>query len=143
MDAIQFLYLADDLLKTPGLAYCRTAVSRAYYAAHHRIKAFVESAGVRAEKGHGDVWNHLANVGDPEIEQVGNLLANLHSERVNADYRLNNAHIETPATAATLVLQARTLIETIATCQADATRYDKLKKAIQARHQYLTGGKPA
>jgi uncharacterized protein (UPF0332 family) len=47
MDPFQFLLLAEWLLKEQAHpAGCRSAVSRAYYAAHHCLKDFVEAAGV-------------------------------------------------------------------------------------------------
>ncbi len=81
MDPFQFLLLAEMLVRDhPYPASWRTAISRAYYAAHHCIEEFVESADVQVVGGttaHADVWRHLDNSGDAEIEQVGSDLADL------------------------------------------------------------------
>src|SRR5438105_1536047 len=94
----QFLNLAADLLRAyPIPAGFRSAVSRAYYAVHHHIKAFVESAGVPIEHGpnaHADVWNHLANTGDSELESVSRSLSRLRSDRNEADYDLSKPRLE-------------------------------------------------
>jgi uncharacterized protein (UPF0332 family) len=144
MDALQFLLFAEGLLKLPThQASCQSAISRAYYAAHHRIKEFIESAGISLERdgnAHADVWNHLAALEDDEIEQVGNDLRNLHSERINADYRLAKRHVEESKTASSLVAQARELIETVRKCQSDPARYEEVKRAIRARHSFLIDG---
>ena len=98
--------------------------------------------GLSLEKGgnaYADAWNHLAGLGDAEIEQVGNDLRILHSERNNAAYRLLKKHVEETKTASSLVAQARELIETVGKCQSDPARYEKLKKAIQVRYSILSG----
>ena len=83
--------------------------------------------------------NHLATLGDAEIEQVGTDLRNLHSERINAGYRLTKRHVEEAKTASSLVAQARELIETVGKCRGETARYEKLKKAIRTRHAILSG----
>src|SRR5580693_6784224 len=98
MSPIQFLLFAEDTLKfRPHPAGFRSAVSRAYYAAFHHIKEFIESAGVIISSGpesHADVWKHLAGIGDPEVEQIGNEIASLRSTRNDADYKLGDGRLE-------------------------------------------------
>jgi len=145
MDPLQFLLLAEAILRDVNYAHpagWRTAVSRAYYAAHNFIKDFVESAGVHVKESgaaHADVWNHLSNSGDAEIEQVGSDLCDLQSDRNDADYRLAQREYQNQTTANARVAQARNLIETIRRCCADAKRSEQIKKAIQARHKVLRG----
>ena len=120
----------------------RTAVSRAYYAVHHVARAFVEEAGVRLKRSgeaHADVWNHLANSGDVQIDRLGYTLSELHSNRIDADYLLHIRAVEDSNTAAALVTDARALVEIIVKCRADRVRFENVKKAIRTRHAVLRG----
>jgi hypothetical protein len=143
MDPIQILRLAEAMLRDHAHpAGWRSAVSRAYYAAHHVVKEFVEGAGVHVSRGaaaHADVSNHLADTRDAEVEEVGNQLAGLHSDRNLADYQLANSVIQNEKIAAARVALARNLIEIVQRCRADSVRYERIKKAIQARHRVLRG----
>src|SRR5262245_2996300 len=141
MDPIQFLRLAEALLRDHAhAAGWRSAVSRAYYAAHHIIKEFVEATGVyvlRSASAHADVWSHLIDTGDVEMEEVGSQLAKLQADRNRADYNLAKSDIQNAETAAAIVARARSMIETVQRCQADSLRYEQVKKAIQSRHRVL------
>ena len=145
MQAKQFLLFAEELLKGPPLqAAMRTAVSRAYYAAHHHIKEFVETAGVTIRKSaesHRDVCLHLAGIGDDELEGVGNELASLQSDRNEADYDLHSPQFERQANAKDRVAVARELIEIIDQCRADTPQYENVKTAIKKRSTFLRGMK--
>ena len=146
MAPFEFLLLAERLLKSePHPAGFRSAVSRAYYAVHHFLKDFIENTGVSIDRGanaHADVWNHLADVGDAEIERIGSDLFDLHSERIGADYRLTQRNVESPASAGSLVAQAREMIETVRKYRANTVRFQKLKHAIKVRHAVLRGLSP-
>lgn len=143
MDPIQFLRLAEALLRDHAHpAGWRSAVSRAYYAAHHVLREFIESAGVRVLRSaaaHADVWNHLLDTHDVELEEVGSALAELHRDRNVADYQLAKSDMQNEQIATVRVARARILIETIQRCRNDSTRYEQIKKAIQARHRILRG----
>jgi uncharacterized protein (UPF0332 family) len=143
MAPFEFLLLAERLLRNePHPAGFRSAVSRAYYAAHHCLKDFIESGGVSIDRGanaHADVWNHLADIGDAEIERVGSDLFNLHSERIGADYRLTRRNVESLASASILVAQARELIDVVGKCRSNTARFQKIKHAIKIRHAVLRG----
>ncbi|MFO0824891.1 MAG: hypothetical protein U0792_17525 [Gemmataceae bacterium] len=146
MLAKQFLLFAEELLKGPPLqAAMRSAVSRAYYAAHHHAKDFVESAGIVVRKSgetHRDVCLHLSGIGDAELEAVGNDLAALHSDRNEADYDLHLPQLERPANASDRVALARSLMETLDNCRADGVRYARVQAAIKTRHAVLRGLTP-
>lgn len=143
MSPNDFLTLADALLKTlPCPAAFRSAVSRAYYAAHHHIALFVESAGVtilKSGEAHRDVWLHLTGIDDPELETVGNELAELQIDRNAADYDLQKPKFEKQSNASERVNDARELMDIVDKCQADKQRYEKVKAAIKKRHQELRG----
>jgi uncharacterized protein (UPF0332 family) len=143
MDPFQFLILAEQLLKThPFAVGHRSAISRAYYAAHHCIKAFVEDAGVTmlaSANVHADVCRHLFETGDDEIESVGSDLGDLQSSRNDADYKLHVKSVENATIAEALVATARRLIETTRRARQDAARYEKLKAAFRERNRVLRG----
>jgi uncharacterized protein (UPF0332 family) len=120
----------------------RSAVSRAFYAAHHVVREFVEGAGVRVVRGaaaHADVWSHLVDTHDVEVEKVGSQLAELHSDRNAADYQLAKSDMQNEKTAAAEVARVRNLIDIIRPSRSDSMRYEQLKKVIQACHRILQG----
>jgi uncharacterized protein (UPF0332 family) len=139
----EFLVLSEAMLRSfPIPAGHRSAISRAYYAAHHHIKAFIERMGVTVNRGpeaHSDVWNHLANINDIDLEQVGSDLSDLRADRNKADYHLNDAASEKAATAALLIALAKGLIADVDGCEKDPPRYKKVKAAIIARNRVLRG----
>ena len=143
MDPYQFLLLAEWMLKEQAHpAGCRSAVSRAYYAAHHCLKDFVEAAGVNIRKSgeaHADVWNHLSQTSDAELEQIGYDLSELQSARIDADYRLQVKDIEGHSTARAHCLDAREMFETVRKVRADQARFERVKRAIVAANRKLRG----
>jgi len=145
MRPIDFLVLADELLRSrPIPAGHRTSISRAYYAAHHHIKAFLERVGVTVKTGpesHSDVWSHLAHIDDVELERVGSDLCDLRDDRNRADYDLDDARPERANNAKLVVEQVQGLISDIDSCEKDPPRYGKVKAAILARHRLLRGTK--
>jgi uncharacterized protein (UPF0332 family) len=145
MDALQFLNMAEWLLNDPNYRHpagFRTAIGRAYYAAHHFAKGFIEAAGVivlKSAGGHADVCLHLKGTGDAIIEVVGSNLFDLQSNRNDADYNLNDRRIQNEATAKVLVALARDLIDRLQECHDDPDRCAKVKNAIGSRHRTLRG----
>lgn len=139
----EFLDVAEYLLRNcPVPAGCRSAVSRAYYAAHHVCWEFVEAAGVTVRTGpdaHADVWLHLAAIGDPDLEAAGSRLAALRAERNVADYKLGDPQFEKAATAETVLARVRTVIEAVETCRRDAGRMARVQSALRARNKVLRG----
>ncbi len=85
MDTLQFLALAEWLLKEHRHpAGIRSAISRAYYAAHHVAVQFVESAGVtvlKSNERHSDVVRHLEQAGEETIERIASELTDLRTAR--------------------------------------------------------------
>lgn len=90
MDARQFLRLAEALtqdvagraLLTPALdaAACRSAISRAYYAAFHVAHEFLDRIKVvvgQSSQAHVTVQHALNNSGDPNLVQVSSWLRTL------------------------------------------------------------------
>lgn len=117
MNPRDFLDLARLLATgTPKPANLRTATSRAYYSAHHVGAETLSGMGFTigtGPGGHGDVWNRLQNSGDTDLTAAGSQLADLHSNRIKADYRLKKGEAENPANVRGHIEQARKVVETI------------------------------
>ncbi len=113
MSPREFHHLALQLVNESSPAHLRTAVSRAYYAAFHVGVEILSSMGFRISTGtagHGEVRHLLNNTGDPEISKVGSQISDLHSKRLDADYRLYKKSTENKKTANALVKQAGRMI---------------------------------
>ena len=87
-----------DKLKTVGTdfddeqeALCRIGISRAYYAAFHGAKNFLESTSVlnrqKDEGSHEVVINALRKQKNTDLQDVGEELNDLKTRRVRADYQ--------------------------------------------------------
>jgi hypothetical protein len=124
----------------------RSAISRAYYAAFHSAREFIQGMlAVPLTEGpaaHGQVRNHLVSTGAEEIDQVSLDLANLHSERIAADYRLMKRHVEKEQLAADLVNLAGDIIATMNRCRSDTQRYAIVRDAVRMRSNQLRGKAP-
>jgi hypothetical protein len=97
-----------------GSTECRSAVSRAYYAAFHVASEYLEEIGfVLAERGpcHKALQFALKASGHGGIIAIGMQLDTLYTERLSADYDLaiprteGIGHVETTVKAARIVLQ--------------------------------------
>jgi uncharacterized protein (UPF0332 family) len=131
-----FHTLAQTLLKKQGAAECRTAISRAYYAAHHvAVRLLTKRIGASIGQGtnaHGNAMNCLSNSGDTEVMRLGNQLGDLYSKRIRADYYLDRTDVENLGTAAGYVEQARRMIEALELCSRDGERLDRMRETIRA-----------
>jgi uncharacterized protein (UPF0332 family) len=119
-----FLRLAQQL-SGGGAASVRTAISRAYYAAHHTGVEVLEGMGFaipRNPQGHNEVLTLLNRSRDPDIQRTGNELRELYGKRIRADYRFNKLDVENPKTAAALVAQADKLMLILEACRSDPRR---------------------
>src|SRR4051794_9281928 len=90
---------AQELAEDGRPAWCRSAVSRAYYAAHHTAVTFLFQVGVWTPQdgtAHVAAFNALVSVGedDTAVSGAGGDLMTLHGKRRIADYRLQNLSLE-------------------------------------------------
>ena len=125
MDPNLFLNLAVSLAKQGGPAECRSAVSRAYYAAHHAGVRFLKEVGLKPvsnSTSHAAVFNALLNGGDDEIKQAGSELSTLHGRRNRADYDLLDAAMEDQKLAESLVQVTWDIITVLQNCRQDLAR---------------------
>ncbi len=134
MDPNLFFALASSLATQGGLAECRSAISRAYYAAHHAGVRFLKDIGFRPvgnAAGHAAVFHALQNGGEQEIENAGSELSTLHGRRNDADYELDNPATENQNLAKALVQQAWDIIVVLQNCRKNQNRLSQVKIAIQ------------
>jgi hypothetical protein len=88
--------------------------------------------------GHGDVRDHLLNSGDPEVQRMGSQLADLHSKRIQTDYRLDRTDIENQKTAAALVQEAGRMIQ-ILESRCTGPQREHIREAIQEWKRRISG----
>lgn len=103
MDPRDFLAQAKRLAAGAAPpADCRTAISRAYYAAFNVGAAHLRDFGFPVGRGaaaHGEVQRCLANCGDPAIAKAASQLGDLHTPRNQADYQMDRQDVEAPGAA--------------------------------------------
>lgn len=106
MDPREFHTQAVGLLKGGRPADCRSAISRAYYAAFHVAAEVLRANGfaiLENHAAHEQVTRHLLGSDDPTLMAVGSQLSDLRGMRNKADYRLAMLAVENVRTAQTLV----------------------------------------
>ncbi|HZL35056.1 MAG TPA: hypothetical protein VFC78_07085 [Tepidisphaeraceae bacterium] len=119
MDPREFTALAIRLTQraTAGTpAECRTAISRAYYAAFNVGAEHLRTMGFRVGKGaaaHGEVQRSLANSGNAGVVAAASELNDLHTSRNRADYQLDRLDVESSANARGFVAQAQVAIRAL------------------------------
>lgn len=146
MDPVQFLNLADALVRQyPIPAGFRSAVSRAYYAAHLTAREFLFRAAGVVTRDHGIVWGCLTDTGDADLDAAGRSLKQLHGQRVEADYRLVGCTFDGADAGKVAdrvresIAVARRVIAALAAVRADAVRLAQALPGVRARHKLLEG----
>ena len=97
MNPAELVIMAGTLVGR-GPAGARSAVSRAYYGAFHAaadLLADLECECPRNGKAHNLVPQFLQASANGDAQTAGGLLSDLHSERVRADYRIQEIRVET------------------------------------------------
>ena len=89
-----FLTLAQRLAtQSSDNAALRSAISRAYYGAYNYGRHLLRQTGfshiANKSRNHGEVWRYLQNCGEANVEKAGHKLADLESDRVKADYNMD------------------------------------------------------
>ena len=92
-DWLEYLHLAQNLagqtIVISEQAKLRSAISRAYYAAFHQAKRFLENKEhltIPLQNVHKFVINQFQNYPDPVRQKIGNRLQVLRGYRNQADY---------------------------------------------------------
>ena len=116
-----------------GPAGYRSATSRAYYGAYHLLLEYLGSLGhyCNTDNSHRWVKQCLGNCSITEGIELGQRIGNLHTNRKDADYDLDEASAETQANAQACVLRADAIRELLAPC-----RIDPLRSRIAAGVEY-------
>ncbi|MCG2659468.1 MAG: hypothetical protein L6437_04380 [Kiritimatiellae bacterium] len=132
-----FFVLAQQLAtQQTDKAALRSAVSRAYYGAFNYGRHLLRRLGFKhiADGGdHGIVWRFFQNCGERDIAIAGQNLANLQSDRVKADYKLNNPIFDNPNNVQLRILSAKSIIAEFDNCIASS---QKTNAVIQGMKNY-------
>jgi hypothetical protein len=126
-----FIAIAESTASS-GPAGARSAVSRAYYGAFHIALNALKSIGVVM---HGNGTSHVKTVQclqqlpNENAKKAGQLLGDLHSYRLKADYRLEKPFQEKEQEAAYAIFQAKEVERLLAEMLRSASPKD-LKSSI-------------
>jgi hypothetical protein len=95
-DFIDFAAVALELAKSSDEARKRTAIGRAYYAAYHVARRYVQQEKrvtvPKSGEAHKEVQDAL-KTGSKEEAGAGSRLAELHKKRKHADYRIHDCQV--------------------------------------------------
>ena len=138
----EYIVLAGRLVASPASggaeARFRTAASRAYYGAFHLAVALLTFWGLKVKQnayGHQEVYNMFWGSGHFEARKVASLLDDLRTERIKADYRMDDPRFQEPPTAMMCVEMAEAVRSSLQRCQDDA---EAIQQGIQ-QWRFLTG----
>lgn len=127
MTGEEYIALAGRLVVSPALgseeARFRTAASRAYYGAFHLAVALLTSWGIKVRQnayGHQDAYNLFWGSDHSEARKVASLLDDLRTERIKADYRLDDPRFHDPPTAMMCVEMGEAVKRCLDRCRHDA-----------------------
>ena len=126
MNGAEYIDFAAKIAATYShAASCRSAISRAYYGAFHLAKSLLDQLGSgppRNANAHVFVQHRLANCGHVHAIEAGQLLGDLHTDRLTADYNLRKREVETISYARAAVVAARRIQNLIESCEHDEDR---------------------
>jgi uncharacterized protein (UPF0332 family) len=135
MNPKEFLILARELRKDSRAAR-RTAVSRAYYAAHHKGRRLLQAIGVDLTKPaerreiHVLTYSCLNQSGHDALVEAGRLLRDLHASRIDADYELDKEEIEDAAVVMDCLDTAEEIVSILET-DYSADTLEAVKNAVE------------
>ena len=125
MTGNEFIILAGKLATSADEASLRSAVSRAYYGAFHLAIQFlndIERPVPQNANAHVYVARQLQRSGQSDAFRAGSLLGDLHSDRIKADYRLDNPRVGKAALARLCVERANEIQAALLRCRAEPAR---------------------
>lgn len=135
MTGREFLKASEYLLKRREEATLRSAISRSYYALFHEGRAFLGDLQVPCSRGpqaHDEVRHRLNNCGDQhqQMLEVARLLAQLHKQRLTADYKLEDKSFLDTNTCVLLTKSAAIGINYLDAVRQSPARCTKIHQAI-------------
>ena len=125
MNGDDFIQLAGKLATHSEPAALRSAVSRAYYGAFHLAGEFlaeIDRPVPRNANAHVLLARTLQSLGHPDARGAGSLSGDLHSDRIKADYRLDDLRVETTAFARVSVETAHEIRSALDQCRPEPAR---------------------
>lgn len=125
MNPRDFLEIARNLSKVDKPANCRTVFNRSYYAAYNVGVSFLKEIGIKVTTGpggHGKVRAYFQNCGISDLEQAYYKLTSLHSNRIDADYRLEKNSVEKVNNARKALKNAESIINTTDSHSSESER---------------------
>lgn len=134
---------AAPLTGGDGAPECRSATSRAYYAAFLAAVAFLDRIGFASQtspSAHVDAQHALNNGGDELLRIAGAELYKLHRRRRLADYEVTNPVAEVPAEAAKDVNAATEILAALD--EAAGYPLEQLGAIASAISTWVKGAKP-
>jgi len=120
MTGDDFITMAGKMAATySDPASCRTSIGRAYYGAFHLAKSFLAGLGIawpRNANTHVFIQHRMAISGHETASKIAILLGDLHGDRLDADYQLQNQRIETVRCARASVERATRIQTALIEC---------------------------
>jgi uncharacterized protein (UPF0332 family) len=136
MDSREFIAFSGKVV-TFGPAGTRSAISRAYYGAFHFSRSILIELGIRVSGSgvsHAILINYLQAVSHSDCRTAGTLLSHLHTNRVKADYDLQDVEPESIELAQKCVVRAHELMRSLTqyrdACLANAAVRQDLIAAV-------------
>ena len=133
MDPRDFLQTARDIIGKDEPANCRTAFNRSYYAAYHVGVELLEQSGVKIDgnaKGHNQVTTYFNNCAVTDLVIAQQKLVNLFSDRIKADYRLQDKSVEKIVNAKKALMISENIIKTFDSFTSKSEK-EKIAKGIK------------
>ena len=139
-----FLTLAQQLATHQlDKAALRSAVSRAYYGAfnygRHLLRCFGFTHIANNVRNHGEVWHYFENCGNADVENAGRKLANLGSDRVKADYQLDNQKFEKIQNVQCSLMNAQNIISEFDNCMASSQKVTAVTQGMKKYAKAISG----
>lgn len=106
----EFYTLAEELLQVRTAARNRSAISRAWLAAEHYGKKYL-SHHFNFNVSQHRIHDALKATRHKALAQLGFRLSDLYSQRIAADYRLEDRKVERPLFASDCVNEAKKIID--------------------------------
>jgi uncharacterized protein (UPF0332 family) len=146
MNAEEFIRLAGRLAASTAddPAAFRTSVSRAYYGVFHLARQLLDELGIRpsrSDNSHLYLQHFLHGSAQPNAMLAGALLGQMHSNRLRADYELDDKDVGRRDVARYSVEVAHQLISLINACRQEPIRTEIV--AGIPRYQQARKGGPA
>jgi uncharacterized protein (UPF0332 family) len=142
---LEFAQWAIDNNKSP--ASCRSAISRAYYAAFHCTVEFLDSMEIRISKTdnrHERAPDILGQSQDVDINLAARMLDQLRKDRNEADYELTNRDWDHEVEVEFRIHSAKRVIGILNTCMTGkgmaGSRFELAKPLLTERAGFLRLG---